>query len=195
VGNDPGKYHCTIAAHPAGRFAKNDLVHEDPSGCYHQSFALGLNKAVYNFMHGIGMDLAIKEWFDFHVPAISVKRDYVERAIKEGPVVDDERLSSRVLWIENQPCFMQHDPVKKGDVGRNGRLVFTMKTESFTLTIRREVGEWLNDTFPRLSAQNTALLTLEELKQDYETRFSSPFRSFLRSREWKTLREKGLLLI
>jgi hypothetical protein len=58
VGNDPGKYHCTIAARPAGRFAKNDLVHEDPSGCDHQSFAPGLNKAVYNFMHGIGMDLA-----------------------------------------------------------------------------------------------------------------------------------------
>jgi len=33
------------------------------------------------------------------------------------------------------------------------------------------------------------------LKRDYEKRFSPPFQSFLRSREWKTLREKGLLLI
>ena len=65
VGRDPEKYHCTIAARPAGRFAKNDLVHEDPTGCDHQSFAQGLNKAVYNYMHGIGMDLAIRSWFDF----------------------------------------------------------------------------------------------------------------------------------
>jgi hypothetical protein len=195
VGNDPEKYHCTIAARLAGRFAKNDLMHEDPSGCDHLSFAPGLNKAVYNFMHGIGMDLAIKEWFDFRVPAISVKRDYVERAIKEGPAFDDERSGSRLLWIENPPRFMQHDPAKKGALGRNSGLVFAMKTESFTLTTRRELGEWLNDIFPRLSVQNTALLTLEELKQDYEKRFSSPFRLFLRSREWKTLREKGLLLI
>ncbi len=195
VGNNPGKYHCTIATRPAGRFAKNDLVHEDPAGCDHQSFAQGLNKAVYNFMHGIGTDLAIKEWFDFHVPAISVKKDFVLRAIKEGPAFDGDRLSSRVLWIENQPRSMQYDPAKKGAPGRKGRLVFYTKTESFTLITNTEIGEWLKNGFPRFSAQNTALLSLEELKRDYEKRFSSPFQSFLRSKEWKTLREKGLLLI
>ena len=195
VGNDPGKYHCTIAARPAGRFAKNDLVHEDPAGCDHQAFAQGLNKAVYNFMHGIGTDLAIKEWFDVRVPAISVKKDFVERAIKEGPVFDGERLGSRVLWIENQPRFIPYDPSRKGDPGRNGKLVFTTKTESFTLTVNREIGEWLNTNFPRFSALNTELLSLEKLKQDYEKHFSAPFQSFLRSKEWNTLREQGLLLI
>ena len=194
VGTNPGKYHCTIAARPAGKFAKNDLVHEDPSGCDHRSFAQGLNKAVYNFMHGIGTDLAIKEWFDFPVPAISVKKDYVERAIKKVPASDGERLGSRVLWIENQPRFLQYDATK-GYPEKKGRLLFTTKTESFTLITTREIGEWLNNNFPRFSAQNAALMSLEELKRDYEKRFSPPFQSFLRSREWKTLREKGLLLI
>ncbi|MEI7672249.1 MAG: radical SAM protein [Deltaproteobacteria bacterium] len=64
-----------------GGFAKNDLVHEDQRGCEHQVFERGLNKAVYNFMHGIGTDLAIKDWFDFPVSAISVKRNYVKQAI------------------------------------------------------------------------------------------------------------------
>ncbi len=82
VGKNPQKYSCTIVDQPVGRFARNDLVHEDPSGCAHQVFAPGLNKAVYNFMHGIGMDMAIKDWFDFPVPAISVKRNYVKQAIK-----------------------------------------------------------------------------------------------------------------
>jgi len=194
VGTNPGKYHCTIAARPAGKFAKNDLVHEDPSGCDHRSFAQGLNKAVYNFMHGIGTDLAIKEWFDFPVPAISVKKDYVERAIKKVPASDGERLGSRVLWIENQPRFLQYDATK-GYPEKKGRLLFTTKTESFTLITTREIGEWLNNNFPRFSAQNAALMSLEELKRDYEKRFSPPFQSFLRSKEWKTLREKGLLLI
>jgi len=195
VGKDPGKYHCTITARPAGRFAKNDLAHEDPSGCDHRSFAQGLNKAVYNFMHGIGTDLAIKEWFDVHVPAVSVKRDFVERAIKEAPAFDGERLRSRVLWIESQPRSLQYDPAKKGDQERKGNLVFDARTESFTLSVDREIGEWLNNNFPRFSAQNSALLSLEELKRDYEKRFDATFHSFLRSREWKTLREKGLLLI
>jgi len=81
VGKNPAKYHCTIVDHPVGVFAKNDLVHEDHRGCEHQAFERGLNKAVYNFMYGIGTDLAIKDWFDFPVPAISVKRNYVKQAI------------------------------------------------------------------------------------------------------------------
>jgi radical SAM superfamily enzyme YgiQ (UPF0313 family) len=195
VGNNPEKYHCTIAACPAGGFAKNDLAHEDPTGCDHTSFAQGLNKAVYNFMHGIGMDLAINEWFDVHVPAISVKQDFVRRAIKERSSVDGERLSSSVLWIGNQPRILLDDRAKTKDAGRKGTLVFYTKIESFTLTVNREVGEWLSNIFNRFSAQNKALVSLEELKRDYEKRFSAPFQSFLRSREWKTLRERGLLLI
>ncbi len=81
VGKNPKKYSCTIVDSPGGRFANNDLVHEDPNGCEHHIFAQGLNKAVYNFMHGIGTDMAIKDWFDFPVPAISVKRNYVKQAI------------------------------------------------------------------------------------------------------------------
>jgi len=82
VGKNPQKYSCTISDYPAGGFAGNDLVHKDPRGCDHRVFAQGLNKAVYNFMHGIGTDMAIQDWFDFPVPAISVKRSYVRQAIK-----------------------------------------------------------------------------------------------------------------
>jgi radical SAM superfamily enzyme YgiQ (UPF0313 family) len=81
VGKNPKKYHCTIVLPSACGFARNDLVHMDSAGCVHQNFTKGLNKAVYNFMHGIGTDLPIKDWFDFPVPAISVKRNYVKQAI------------------------------------------------------------------------------------------------------------------
>jgi radical SAM superfamily enzyme YgiQ (UPF0313 family) len=81
IGKNPKKYSCAISDHPVGDFARNDLVHVDPRGCAHHDFAQGLNKAVYNFMHGIGTDMAIKDWFDFPVPAISVKRNYVKLAI------------------------------------------------------------------------------------------------------------------
>ncbi len=82
VGKNPQKYSCTISDRPVGGFANNDLVHVDHSGAAHQVFAQGLNKAVYNFMHGIGTDMAIKDWFDFPVPVISVKRNYIKQAIK-----------------------------------------------------------------------------------------------------------------
>jgi len=85
VGKNPQKYSCKISDPPAGGFATNDLVHVDPRGCAHQDFARGLNKAVYNFMHGIGTDMAIKDWFDFPVPATSVKRNYAKQAINARP--------------------------------------------------------------------------------------------------------------
>ncbi|MEE9910802.1 MAG: radical SAM protein [Deltaproteobacteria bacterium] len=81
VGKNPQKYSCTISDRPDGGFAENDLVHDDHSGIAHQAFAQGLTKAAYNFMHGIGTDMAIQDWFDFSVPAISVKRNYIKQAI------------------------------------------------------------------------------------------------------------------
>lgn len=85
VGKNPRKYFCEISNHPCSGFAANDLIHTDPRGCPHHVFAPGLNKAVYNFMHGIGTNMEIKDWFDFPVPAISVKRNYVKQAIKLHP--------------------------------------------------------------------------------------------------------------
>jgi len=91
VGRHPEKYHCRIIDQPVGRFANNDLLHEDSIGGDPQRYAQGLNKAVYNFMHGIGTDLAVKAWFDFRVPATSIKRNYVKQEIEkkikgQGPV-------------------------------------------------------------------------------------------------------------
>ena len=81
VGINPQKYSCTISGRPSGGFAANDLVHLDPRGCDHQLFAQGLNKAVYNYMHGIGTDMPIGDWFDFPVPKISVKNNYIRQAM------------------------------------------------------------------------------------------------------------------
>lgn len=81
VGKNPQKYSCTIQGRPSGGFARNDLAHIDHTGCDHNLFAPGLNKAVYNFMHGIGTDMAVKDWFDFPVPKISVKRNFLKQSI------------------------------------------------------------------------------------------------------------------
>ncbi len=195
VGKHPERYQCRIIDRPAGRFAANDLVHEDDIGCDPHVYAHGLNKAVYNFMNGIGMDLSIRDWFDFRVPASSIKRNYVERAINDAPVFDGERLRSRILWLENKPEYVQKVSTRTGKGRGKNEFIFFTKTEHFTLAVDAEIGEWLNVIFERFSKRNSELMALEELKQNYEKFFSSSFESFLRSKEWKTLRGKALLLI
>jgi hypothetical protein len=196
VGRNPEKYKSAIIAAPEGRFARNDLMHEDPVGCDHELFAQGLNKAVYNFMHGIGMDFPVREWFEFKVPLVSKKRKkYVAQAINDREVPDKDRLQSRVLWLEIRPQWERHDHSGKGKSAGKGSLVFYTKTESFVLIVNTEIGEWLNKMFDQFSVHGQGLMTLKELKKNYEKRFSSPFETFLRSKEWKNLRERGLLLV
>ncbi len=195
VGKNPSKYKCRIDDWPSGGFAKNDLVHEDPFGCEHLRFAPGLNKAVYNFMHGIGTDLPISAWFDFRVPKVSIKKNYVVQAIHEKTDHDGERLKARILWTGNRPKYVRDYPKKQGKGTRKSRFLFYERTETFTLITDAATGDWLNTVFDGFLIQDGELMTVEELKEDYERRFSRSFASFLGSHEWKRLREKGLLLL
>jgi hypothetical protein len=195
VGKNPAKYKCSIRKRPAGGFASNDLVHEDRTGCDHLSFAPGLNKAVYNFMHGIGTDFPIKDWFDFRVPAVSVKRTSVREAINEKPPFDGDLLKNRVFWIEGPPQPLPDDPKGIEKQAKRSKLAFHTKTDSFTLETSAALGAWLQTVLDRVSLQNSGVLLLHDTKKEYEKLFNTPFEPFLKSREWKALRGEGLLLI
>jgi hypothetical protein len=45
-------------------------------------FGAALKKALYNYMHGIGLDLDVREWFDTEVPRTRVPKSFVARALK-----------------------------------------------------------------------------------------------------------------
>ena len=38
-------------------------------------FGDGLRRAVYNFMHGVGLDSDVRTWFDFPMPRASKKKN------------------------------------------------------------------------------------------------------------------------
>ena len=100
-----------------------------------------------------------------------------------------------MVWIENLPHSLQIDPAKKRNKAGEDKFVFYSRTETFTQSTTGEFGVWLSAVLSRSSLRHPTFMTLEELKPEYEKQFSSAFGAFLRSREWKTLREKGLLLI
>jgi hypothetical protein len=195
VGRNPGKYNIRIVNPPSGDFAKNDLVHEDPSGCDHQAFAFGLNKAVYNFMHGIGFEFPIRQWFDFKVSPVSINRHYTARAIAERFPSDGERMNSKVLWLGGPPEYQRDAATGTEKQVEKSKLVFYNKTETVTVATSPEIGEWLQDVFEKLSIANQELMILQDLKKGFETRFNAPFDTFLKSTAWKRLREKGLVFI
>jgi len=84
VGRDPAAYGITLQPLPPVSFAKNDIGFIDPTGVDHDALGVGLKKAIYNFMHGIGLDEDVRSWFDFSVPKTRVARQRIARALA-GP--------------------------------------------------------------------------------------------------------------
>ena len=81
VGRAPQDYGVTLLPLPPVSFAKNDIGFVDPTGTDHDALGVGLKKALYNYMHGIGLDEDVRQWFDFPVPKTRVPRHRIERAL------------------------------------------------------------------------------------------------------------------
>ena len=81
VGRHPDRYGITLKPLPPGDFARNDVRFTDPTGADHARLGIALNKALYNYMHGIGLDEDVRSWFDMPVPRPRVARNAIERAL------------------------------------------------------------------------------------------------------------------
>jgi len=64
VGKHPEQYGVTLSPPFNATFANNDINFTDLTGIDHDVFGAALKKALYNYMHGIGLDLDVREWFE-----------------------------------------------------------------------------------------------------------------------------------
>jgi radical SAM superfamily enzyme YgiQ (UPF0313 family) len=89
VGKHPERYGVTLSPPLQSPFANNDVNFTDLTGIDHDLFGAALRKALYNYMHGIGLDVDVREWFStsnrgrarFAVPRTMVPRNLIERAL------------------------------------------------------------------------------------------------------------------
>lgn len=86
VGKNPEEYGIQLKPLPQGTFAKNDIGFIDPTGVDHAALGEGLNRALYNYMHGIGLDQNVRSWFDQKVPRPTVQKNFIEQALYGKPV-------------------------------------------------------------------------------------------------------------
>ena len=83
VGKNPELYGVTLEKLPPVTFAKNDIAFHDPTGVDHDSLGIALNKALYNYMHGIGLDADVRSWFVGTVPKTKVAKNFIAKALAE----------------------------------------------------------------------------------------------------------------
>ncbi|HEU4593505.1 MAG TPA: radical SAM protein, partial [Steroidobacteraceae bacterium] len=64
IGLDPDAFGITLQPPADIRFAHNDVAFHDPTGTDHDYLGEGLRRALYNYMHGVGLDVDVREWFE-----------------------------------------------------------------------------------------------------------------------------------
>ncbi len=85
VGLDPAAYGIELVPLPPISFAKNDVAFIDPTGVDHDLLGVGLKKAIYNFMHGVGFEQDAHKWFDMSgIPKASVGHNKIAKALKHN---------------------------------------------------------------------------------------------------------------
>jgi hypothetical protein len=97
VGLNPDEYGIELIPLPPVTFGKNDIGFIDPTGVDHDLLGLGLKKAIYNYMHGIGLEEDVRTWFQdalnehsngkrsaLKFPKSSVPRHQIEKALLKG---------------------------------------------------------------------------------------------------------------
>jgi len=96
IGKAPELYGIRLHAEPT-RFARNEVAFTDPTGTDHDALGEGLRRALYNYMHGLGLDEDVRAWFSptagergkrpkakragSRVPSTTVAPDLVARAL------------------------------------------------------------------------------------------------------------------
>ncbi len=184
VGLNPTAFGVRRTDLSEGAFANNELDFDDPMGVDHGIFSEGLRKSLFNYMHGVGFEIPLKNWFETKVPSTSISKKYIEKQIQSeaGLAYKDQ---NRIIWIGSQPELMETDPGLCD-------LIFSGKKEDFAIELPIELGEWVRWLLAKVGYEES-LNTLKPIRENYEAELGE-FDEMLESEVWEILREHGLLV-
>ncbi|WP_372643210.1 radical SAM protein [Ancylomarina sp.] len=174
-------------------FADNDIQFKDKTGIKHDKFSFGLKKSLYNYMHDIGFDLPLQDWFDFKIPRTTIKRGFIQNCLQaEEPFIS--KSSAKIIWLGGLPLVSSYSKKKKGISREIFEMSFHTKTGTVDVSMDKEHGEWFLDILGRLSINEDEVFTFATLKESFEEEFES-FELFWYSKPINILRENGLLVV
>ncbi|GGK38775.1 MULTISPECIES: B12-binding domain-containing radical SAM protein [Flavobacteriaceae] len=195
--------HSPIGLHPKDygvlpnykkiTFANNDVEFKDVTGIDHSKFSYGLKKSIFNFMHGIGFDVDLQEWFDFKIPSTTIHPYFIEDCLTSEESLTT-KMSAKIVWLGGTPLVSYTSKTKRGKTRELIQLAFHTKNELFETSLEKDKGEWLLNTIEKIAIQKGNSLTFQQLKADFELYFND-FELFWYSKPIKYLRNYGLLVL
>ena len=192
VGLEPESYNITPHKKDI-LFANNDIHFTDKTGINHEKFSFGLKKSLFNYMHGIGFDLPLQDWFDFKIPKTNIDPNFIYNCL-ETNIDFNIKPTSKIVWLGNTPNTRIFKKTKKGTSWELMELTFYSKTETFCITVNKNEGTWLVEQLEQISPKAETLTSYGNLKKDFEAHLEN-FELFWFSKPINTLRNHGLLVL
>jgi hypothetical protein len=197
IGLDPGRFDVIRENVEIGTFANNDLIHIDKTGIDHEMFSFGLKKSLYNFMHGIGFEIPLNQWFDeseigVRLPKTKVTKDFIWNALNED-TLSFTKPTAKIYWLGIQPAIEFFTKKKKGNEWEMAQLNFYSKKATFSIQVEKGNGIWLFEILCKLSVYESKNWNFSELRSNFESTQTEDFELFWNSKPILILRENGLL--
>ncbi|CAI8347044.1 MAG: Uncharacterised protein [Polaribacter sp. SA4-10] len=192
VGLNPSEYGIT-PNYKDILFANNDVDFIDKTGIDHDTFSSGLKKSLFNYMHHVGFDMDLQEWFDFKIPQPTIAPFYIEDCLTENTNLS-LKPTAKILWLGGTPLIREFSKSKKGFKNRFLELTFHDRTDTFQIKLDKEKGEWFLNILEDLKPTQKKVLSFSEIKTDFETHFED-FELFWFSKSLLALNDFGLLAL
>ena len=193
VGINPENYNVINHSVTLGDFANNDMVHEEKSGLDHTQFSFGLKKSLFNYMHGVGFDIPLQEWFESKMPRTTIDPHYIEDVLNNEEFAK-HKTTQKIVWLGGIPTLKMQTKTKKGIVYENSILSIHTKQDAVEIRLDKEVGEWLVQFISELKTSSKAI-TLQQMKTKFEEQLEMDFEMFIYSKEAEKLKEVALLIV
>ena len=184
VGMYPDQFKVKALTTETGSFANNDLDHEDPSGADHDVYKAGLNKSLYNFMHGICLDHPLQNWFDQRVPKTSLPADLIASFLAQ-PRGREIKGSDVIVWIGGPVTYDTSLSV----------LIINAKHETRQISCSPAEGVWLEKILASLTPHSTTSYSYQKLQEDFNQHQLNDFTLFWFGKIMEELKEIGLLIL
>ncbi|GAK89198.1 hypothetical protein JCM19297_3722 [Nonlabens ulvanivorans] len=188
VGLNPEEFGITPKLNPIS-FANNDVQFDDPTGVNHEQFSYGLKKSLFNYMHGIGFELDLQDWFDFRIPQSQIDSHYIEDCLNQ----DSYRVpksNHKLVWIGNSPLVGSSRIFKKGLEISALKLQFHQAIDWFEIELEESRADWLMDQLEKSTPAASTMMTYGAMKNSYESQWEQ-FDTFWFSEPMEELKANG----
>ena len=190
VGLNPVSFGVVDVTPKFQGFADNDRDFIDPTGADHDLFSKGLSTSLFNYMNGLCLDEEISYWFEDEMPGTTLSKNYIADILESNTSIKiNARSNAIIIWLGSIP------EMQNGNIPNIVELIFYNRSEDWLIELPEDIGKWLYSQFAFLIIDFQKPVFYSELISNFESSFNYNFSDFSNTIAWKTLREKGLLII